>query len=279
KQSKEAVAARKTADQVAEFLVGLFEPGDRVAVGAASLGFQKTQEGLRARDLLARGVKRLNAAELEGEPLVRARLLHEIGTIYIALGDTEAAAPLLTEALELRREHLPAPDHPDLARPLSSVALLRYVTGDWSCIDDFGEAVAILKKQSDPESLELAQAESGLAVSVSFYDRKQAIELYTHALKIRRARLGEYDLQTLSTILILAHTHLEMGDYVGGLARVSELLKGLDKSSADPLLARALRNATMAVQKELFGGRGEDIIPIWQEVVAQLRKVGGDDHF
>src|SRR5262249_18708563 len=159
-------------------------------------------EGLRARDLLARAVERLNAAKLEEQPLVRARLLHEIGTIYIGLGDTKAAAPLCDEALKLRRNLL-APDHPDLARSIYRVALVRYVSGDWSCIDFFREAVAILKKQPDPESLELAEAESGLAVSITFHDKKQAIELYTHALKIRRSRLGEHDMQTLSTLFLL----------------------------------------------------------------------------
>jgi serine/threonine protein kinase len=264
-----------TADQVSEFLVGLFEPQDRVAFGAANLGFIKSQEGLRARDLLARGVRRLNAAELKGQPLVRARLLHEIGTIYLGHGDTEAAAPLLDEALKLRRAHLPA-DHPDLARSLSGIAMLRFATGDWSCIDHYQEAIAILKKQSDPETLELAEAESGLAVCLDFTDRQQAIELYTHALKIRRARLGEHDLQTLTTIFLLAVSH---PDFARRLVLISELLTGLEKSSADPLLAEGLRKATRAVQKEFLGGRAEDILPIWREVVGLLTKLGGDDHY
>jgi hypothetical protein len=114
---------------------------------------------------------------------------------------------------------------------------------------------------------------------VNLFDKKQAIELYTHALKIRRERLGEHDMQTLSTLFLLAYTHLEMRDYVRGIALASQMLKGLEKSSADPLLVEALRDATRAVQKELFGGRADDIIPIWQKVVAQLTKVVGDDHF
>src|SRR5262249_20818151 len=163
------------------------------AFGAANLAFHKSQD-IRARDLLARGVERLNAAELKGQPLVRARLLHEIGMIYLGHGDTDAAAPLLDEALKLRRTLLP-PDHPDVARSLSGMALWRFATGDWSCIELYREAVAILKKQSDAESLELAEAEAGLAVCVGHYDKTQAVDLYTHALKIRRARLGEHDLQ------------------------------------------------------------------------------------
>ncbi len=277
-EAKRANREAATATQVSDFLVGLFEPPDRLIFVAASLGFQKSQEGLRARDLLARGIERLNAAELKDQPLVRARLLHEIGTIYIGLGDTQAATPLCDEALQLRRTLLP-PAHPDLVRSLYNVALLRYLAGDWSCIDLYREAVEILKKQPDPESLELAEAESGLAVCVSIYDAKQAIELYNHALKIRRARLGEYDMQTLSTIFILAYTHLQLEDRFRALALFAEFLKAADKSSANPLLAQAVRNTAQAFQKEVFGGRAEDILPIWQEVVALLAKVGGDDHF
>jgi hypothetical protein len=40
-----------------------------------------------------------------------------------------------------------------------------------------------------------------------------------------------------------------------------------------------IRKVARAEQKELLGGRAEDIIPIWREVVAQLTKVGGDDHY
>src|SRR5262249_39057098 len=122
-EAKRANREAATAAPGSDFLGGLFEPRDRLVFGAASLRFQKSLEGLRARDLLARGVERLNAAELKEEPLVRARLLHEIGTIYIGLGDTEAAAPLCDEALKLRRTLLP-PAHPDLVRSLHNVALL-----------------------------------------------------------------------------------------------------------------------------------------------------------
>src|SRR5262245_1346348 len=234
-----------TAAQVSDFLVGLFEPRDRVAFGAANLAFHKSQD-LRASDLLARGIKRLNAAELQEQPLVRARLLHEIGTIYFGHGDTDAAAPLLDEALKLRRTLLP-PDHADLARSLSGIALLRFAIGDWSCIDLYREAVAILRKQPDAESLELAEAEAGLAVCVGHYDKNEAVELYTHALKIRRARLGEHDLQTLTTLLLLTNLHLSTRDYARGLPLVDELIRSIEKHSADPMLVAVKRKATMEV--------------------------------
>src|SRR5262245_22036864 len=45
-EAKRANREAATAAQVSDFLVGLFEPPDRVIFGAASLGFQKSQEGL-----------------------------------------------------------------------------------------------------------------------------------------------------------------------------------------------------------------------------------------
>jgi tetratricopeptide (TPR) repeat protein len=277
-EAKRANREAATADQVSDFLVGLFEPRDRVFFGVAALGFHKSQEALRARDLLARGVQRLNAAELKEQPLVRARLLHEIGAIYFGLGDAAVAEPLLDEALKLRRTHLP-PDHPDLARSLGGIALLRYMTGDWSCIDLYQEAIAILKKQADPESLELAEAETGLAFCVVVHDRKRAIQLFTHALKILRARRGEHDVQTLAAKFVLAFAQLDRGEHVRGLVLMTEALKGVEKSSANPVLREALRKATTALQKEFFWGRTADVLSSWQEVLRLATKVAGEHHY
>ncbi|HKA07885.1 MAG TPA: serine/threonine-protein kinase [Gemmataceae bacterium] len=272
-EAKRANLEAATADQVSDFLVGLFEPRDRAAVGASNLGFHKSQD-LRARDLLARAVQRLNADELKGQPLVRARLLHEIGILHFGLGDAEAASPLLEEALKLRRTLLP-PGHLDLARSLTGTAVARYAIGDWSCIDRFQEAIAILKKQADPESLELAEAESGLAACFVIYDRNQALELWSHALKIRQARLGAYDLQTLSTQFLLAGA----SEGIRALSLSNELLKGLEKSPADPMLVEGLRKATQAGQMEQLGGKLEDVISMWREVLELVTKIGGERHY
>src|SRR5262249_33343860 len=136
-----------------------------------------------------------------------------IGTISFALGDLDAAGSLLEEALLLRRTLLPS-DHPDLALSLRGVAQVRYVTGDWSCIDLLREAIAILEKQPDPESLEMAETETSLAACLSLFDVKEAMRRHEHALKIRRARLGDHHLQTLSTLWVLAYAHLDTRQYL-----------------------------------------------------------------
>src|SRR5262249_15147741 len=157
--SAEAVKAK----QVTGFLVGLFEHRDRLAIGRFS--FLK-QDSLLATDLLRRGVEKLrDERELKDRPLVRAELFHQIGSIYFDLGQAEPAAPLLEQALRLRRAHLPA-DHPDLATTLRAAAEVRVVREDITALDLFREAIAILRKQPEADSVEMADAQTSFAIGL-----------------------------------------------------------------------------------------------------------------
>ncbi len=107
--SREAKAAR----QVSDFLVGLFEISDPHQASAGTM---------TAREILDRGAERLRGQELEDQPLLQARLMDTIGSVYGKLGLHEPAVELLAEALEIRRDHL-GEDHPDLLRTLEDHAL------------------------------------------------------------------------------------------------------------------------------------------------------------
>jgi hypothetical protein len=58
-----------------------------------------------ARELLDRGAARVDS-ELAGQPEIRARLLHTVGTVYQGLGLYESARAALEKALQLRRAAL-----------------------------------------------------------------------------------------------------------------------------------------------------------------------------
>lgn len=89
-----ALEARDEAEEVTKLLVELFEVSDP---GTAR------GRNVTAREILDRGAERIGA-ELEDRPRIRARLLVTIGEVYRQLGLYEQAAPLLEEALEMRRE-------------------------------------------------------------------------------------------------------------------------------------------------------------------------------
>jgi eukaryotic-like serine/threonine-protein kinase len=73
------------------FLSSLFEASDPQ---------QAQGHDISARELLARGARRLDQ-ELKDQPLLLARLLHEVGRLYIQLGDNIEAARLLRKSLDL----------------------------------------------------------------------------------------------------------------------------------------------------------------------------------
>jgi eukaryotic-like serine/threonine-protein kinase len=99
-------------EAVAEYLLDLFRTADPWEVPA---------EQLTARELLARGERRLDA--LPDDPVLRARLLLVLGETYQSVGEAAAARPLLEDALELRREFLGE------AHPATTDA--RLALGEW----------------------------------------------------------------------------------------------------------------------------------------------------
>ena len=103
-----------TAQQVSQFMVGLFEVSDpSVARG----------NSITAREILDHGAAKIET-ELQDEPEVRAQLLHTIGEVYWALGLERESAQFLQEAIDLRESVL-GENHPDVAASLRSLARTR----------------------------------------------------------------------------------------------------------------------------------------------------------
>ena len=88
-----AEAQRATAERVSAFLEELFTEADPNAASARDVTL---------REILDRGATRV-LAELEGETETRAALATVIGRVYNALGEYDAAEPLLDSALTARQ--------------------------------------------------------------------------------------------------------------------------------------------------------------------------------
>ncbi|MBD8526960.1 serine/threonine-protein kinase [Pseudomarimonas arenosa] len=94
-QAEQAERARAEAEQVVAFLVDLFRSGDPYSSSDAT-----PTSALTADVLLARAADRIGP-QLDQQPLVRARLLAELGRIHRILGHFERAEPLLRESMAL----------------------------------------------------------------------------------------------------------------------------------------------------------------------------------
>lgn len=103
------------AERTTAFLVDLFEAADPGETRGRSVTVE---------EILERGRAKLDEqGELEGQPTVRAAMLHVLSRVYRKMGRHEAARPPAEEALAIRREVLP-PDHPDLAESLTALGVL-----------------------------------------------------------------------------------------------------------------------------------------------------------
>ncbi len=166
--------------QVAAFLRGLFENAD------PARGPQVT-----ARELLDQGAARINT-ELADQPEVRAELMDLMGSVYLDLGLTEDADPLLRVSEDLRRAQFGEQS----AESLTS----RLHRGRWHhAVGDYAQAEAtfesLLRTLSDAGVGEVSQhAEALGALGDLRYDQgriDEAEDLFRRALEIRRELHGD----------------------------------------------------------------------------------------
>ena len=120
RERDEARLERRTAEQVADVLVELFELADP----------SKTPDGrLLATDELLEMHSDRVLDRLEGQDAVQARLRHILGRVHHAHSQFDRSRALLEAALEQRRR-LAGPDDPEILEIEHDLALLARSTGD-----------------------------------------------------------------------------------------------------------------------------------------------------
>jgi eukaryotic-like serine/threonine-protein kinase len=185
-----ALAEAAKAEQISEFLIGLFEAGDPFATGA---------DTMTVRTVLARGADR--ADELADQPLVQAQVVDVLGRVHTVLSAYDEAEPLLRRAIEIRRaEGTPA----ELAESLANLGRLYAHTGQHDSAEVYlREAIAIRQERPAPAGPELAVTLNDLGSLLT--DRGEYAEaeaLYRLSLQIlRNMRVPHEQLgQTLSNL-------------------------------------------------------------------------------
>jgi eukaryotic-like serine/threonine-protein kinase len=126
---RKAVAEADAANEVTQFLIGLF--------GGADPQFARGRD-VSAREMLERGTQELDKKLLD-RPLLRARMLLAIGIIYTSLGQPEPSRKALTEAVQLF-DGTPPADPLQLARALNELGRLENV------LQQHRQAAALLER-------------------------------------------------------------------------------------------------------------------------------------
>ena len=171
KAKREAEAVRKSAD-VLEGIFGIMDP-------ARPMG-----RALTTRQVLDHGAERVNS-ELEGKPLVQARLLATLGQAYLNLGHFDEALPLIERSLAIRSRDL-GPDDLEVAATLNTLGWVRYWLGDFrSSRESFARSLEIREHAISETDPAVAESLSDLAFLEWRMGRfKIAGELFDRALEI-----------------------------------------------------------------------------------------------
>ena len=218
----EAVAESARTERIQRFMLHLFE-GD---------GEAGPSDSLRVITLLDRGVKEVGV--LEGEPDIQTELYQTLGTLYQELGRFDRADTLLQTALAKRRQ-LYGPDHPDVARSLVALGLLRVDQAELEEAERFiREGLETSRRSLLPDHPEVITATTALAsalIAQGSYDH--AIEALQETVR-RLASGGRATVELSESINHLANAHFYKGNY----------------ATSD-----SLNRLMMAIDRELYGAR------------------------
>jgi tetratricopeptide (TPR) repeat protein/tRNA A-37 threonylcarbamoyl transferase component Bud32 len=266
-------ARARTAQREAEDVVAFIERTFAAADPSRARG-----EAVTVRQVLDRTAAALEAGRnpsLADQPLVTARLMLTIGSVYHGLGLHEPAAALQRQALALRRRELGAlaPETAAAARALArtEMATDRYP----QAIARLRLALAVDTAALGADSLAVAD-DLGLialwASHVARYDEAEAAA--REALRIREARLGPEASEVVGVLGTLASLERRRGHLAEAVALYQRIAPIIERTSGEsPQLASTLYNLGIAqAQLGRYGdaeASNQRALVLWQKLLGR----------
>ena len=256
---REALAANETAD----FLIELF---------AVSDPRKNNEADVLASDLLERAAERL-PAELDSDPLTRARLLHVIGLAFANLGEDRRGTELLAQALALRQRHA-GPESAETADSLNRLGNVHRSFGRMKQAEPMLVRALEWRRSHGPVDHDLAdsynnvgllqneigwyrQAEASLREAIELHRRvggddttEAAAPLHNLALSLRRQdRFDEARRAALESLAIKRPNDWSLSSLANTLA----VLAGIERRRGDLAAARAASQESLSLREQVFG--------------------------
>jgi serine/threonine-protein kinase len=230
-----------TANEVTDFLVGLFQDADP----------QQTRgRDVSARELLDQASTRLDVMPI-AQTQVQARLLTTLGEIYISIGQPRRSTDLLGRAIALLRT--PGSDPLRLARALNEYCRA------WSGISDYAKALAACRESMAlrearlaPNDADLGHSRNALGVAEQGIGDFAAAERdYRAALAIFQSAGPEHRGDVASTLHNLGFLAFHRSDYAGARDLYTQALAGKRAAygNDDPRTLNSLANLAQAEEE------------------------------
>jgi serine/threonine protein kinase len=267
-QAERAASETKTAREVSDFLVGLFEVADPE---------QARGKTITAREILEEGAQRVDT-ELADQPVVRARLMYTIAEVYQNLGLGDEAQEKADEALRLRRQALGEQD-PQVAESLvQKASLLRDAGKPQDAIPLLEQALAIQRAAYGDEAPPIDATLYELAsVKQDLGQYEESIALFRQVLALDRKLLPEDDPQIAESINNLAVALSGYGAYAEAesLYRESLAMNERLRGEDHPEVATSMANLANLVFNH---GDREEGVALARKALEIRRRVLGNEH-
>jgi tetratricopeptide (TPR) repeat protein len=271
KQTERAEAEAETAKQTTRFLVDLFKISDPSEARGNTV---------TAREMLDKGAARIDR-ELTSQPDVRATLMDTVGTVYMGLGLYKEARPLLTRAVDQRR-NLPGTSPVVLSDSLSHLGELAYWQADLPLAEkSYREAIAYESAQPATPQNRAARAKSlhGLGEVLQSAGRYgDAENSLREALAIQRQVLRPVHADIARTLQDLALVMDDRGHLKEAIPVMREALdmqRALNGSQPGPGLALAIDDLGALLYE---AGDYDAAEKLYLESLAMRHRLLGDKH-
>lgn len=259
-----ARAARAEAEEVTDFLVGLFRGADPLA---------EQGRAPTLRELLDRGTAEAQS-ELRRVPSARARLLTALARTYRNLGDLDRADELIVQALGIW-ERIGASD--------AVLAEALHVHGSLLRERHASEAIPTLERALGLRELALGETDSRTGdtvneIAVAYAeagDMQQALPRFERALAIRRLQ-PELTSELAKSLANMAGARLSLGDFAAAETLLREAIQEGEKlGEASPDLATSLGALAYFYDSQK---RWREAEPLHRRALASLTRSLGPHH-
>ncbi|MHC4990509.1 MAG: tetratricopeptide repeat protein [Planctomycetota bacterium] len=268
READRANSEARAAEQVTEFLAGLFDVADPDETRGSSI---------TAREILDKGAERIEG-DLTEQPEVRARLMYAIGGVYLNMGLYRDAERLLAQALELRRGALDE-GHPDLARSVNLLGEVVYARGDYEAAEPLlREALELRRRAFGEDHPRVAESLNNVgALLWAKGDLAAAEPYYREALALRRRLLGDEHpsvAQSMNNLAVLLHV---AGNYVDAEALYRETLSLRKRllGNDHPHTINSMNNLGAVLRAQ---GEYQEAELLLREALTLRRQVLGEEH-
>ena len=208
------VRARATAEEVSDFLVGLFESANPTLA----------DPDVTARQVLEEGAGRIEQLRAE-QPLVASHLMISMARAYSGLGLYDRAHQLSADALELRRQLL-APEHADIAEAMHYLGVAEGDVRDYKrALLTLTNALEMRERLFGPEALPVGETLYRIGfVHMRLGDYAASGTALQRALPIYERTLGAETAPTADVLGVLGAQQVLMGEHDKALETLKRAL-------------------------------------------------------